>query len=76
MKTNLPYWFEHFLVAVLITLPLLFVPKLALVSAGFMFYLGREIRDLEKLHYWDMRGFDWKGLAGPLFLMILLLIFW
>lgn len=31
-------------------------------SAFSFFYLGREVRDLEKSHDWDMSKFDWKGL--------------
>ena len=29
--------------------------------AGAMFYVGREVRDLQKQHDWNMAGFDWPG---------------
>lgn len=29
-------------------------------------YLSREIRDLEKLHNWNIKGMDWPGLLYPM----------
>ena len=39
---------------------------------GAFFYIGREVTDLEKLHDWDMSGFDWPGLLVPLIPMLIL----
>jgi len=53
------YFHRHLLVASalsLLTLTPLFGPA---------FYLGREIRDVEKLHNWDWSKFDWRGLLWP-----------
>lgn len=71
-----PYWFWHGVVSVLITLPFMFIdPIIGAMSCGFWFYVGREIRDVEKLHKWNWRKFDWKGLGFPLLLYIIA-VFW
>jgi len=67
---DLPYYVEHGLIALGITLIALLIPNFALISAGFFFYLGREIRDLEKLHNWNMEGFDWPGMLWPVYVTI------
>ena len=69
---RLPYWINHGLIALAITLVTLLAPKLALVSAGMWFYIGREIRDVEKLHNWNWKKFDWPGMALPVLLTVLL----
>ena len=33
--------------------------------AGAFFYIGREVRDLEKGHNWDLSRMDWEGLLWP-----------
>lgn len=54
------YWLRHAAIALVISLAMWFVPH-AWAWAGAMFYLGREIRDREKLGAWD-----WPGLIAPL----------
>lgn len=71
-KIDLPYYIEHGLISLFITGLVYLIPGLGLVAAGFFFYLGREIRDLEKLHDWDMKGFDWPGFLWPLGIMVVL----
>jgi len=61
-----PYWMAHAYVAIAISL------ITGYWLAGTLFYLGREIRDWEKLHDWDIKGFDWKGLLAPLVTSIIL----
>ena len=61
-----PYWVAHGLVAVAISL------VTGYWAAGSIFYLGRELRDWEKLHQWDIKGFDWKGLLAPIVTSIIL----
>ena len=53
------YWLRHAAIALVISLAMWFVPH-AWAWAGAMFYLGREIRDREKLGVWD-----WPGLLWP-----------
>lgn len=67
MMNKLPYYIEHALVSVSISIPfaLFGVWDWGLI-AGMFFYIGREVRDVEKLHNWNMEGFDWKGLLAPL----------
>lgn len=61
MSRILPrYWLRHAAIALVISLAMWFVPH-AWAWAGAMFYLGREIRDREKLGAWD-----WPGLIAPL----------
>ena len=55
----LPYPLSHGVIGVLISLVSLSP------SAGFFFYLGREIRDLQKAHNWDFKKFDWPGILYP-----------
>ena len=52
IRTGLPYWVNHILVALAIGL---------VMGQGFlygaMFYAGREFSDWEKLGYFDHKGF-------------------
>lgn len=53
------YYLRHAAVALAISAVAFFVPT-AWALAGAVFYLGREIRDREKLGAWD-----WPGLLWP-----------
>jgi len=57
-----PYWLIHAFVAVSIQLTIYAITgnTLAGLEDGISFYAGREIRDKEKLGYWDL-----PGIAGP-----------
>jgi len=72
MKIKTPHWLNHGIVALIITLITMQAPDLAVVSAGLWFYIGREIRDWEKLHNWNWQGFDWQGIVLPLVVTFLL----
>lgn len=54
------YYLRHAAIALAISAVAFFVPT-AWALAGAVFYLGREIRDREKLGVWD-----WPGLLAPL----------
>ncbi len=60
------YYLRHAAVALAISAVAFFVPT-AWALAGAVFYLGREIRDREKLGVWD-----WPGLLWPVGVCILL----
>lgn len=60
------YYLRHAAVALAISAVAFFVPT-AWALAGAVFYLGREIRDREKLGVWD-----WPGLLWPVCVCILL----
>lgn len=62
---RMKYWHKHLLVSILIGL-LTLSP-----IAGGTFYLGRELRDVEKSHKWNWSKFDHKGLWWPLIPMII-----
>lgn len=64
----LPYWLMHGILALIISL------ITGYWLAGTIFYAGREIRDLEKLHDWHIMGFDWKGFLAPLVTSLFLLL--
>ena len=49
----LPYYINHLVIACVLSL----VTQTPL--AGAFFYIGREVRDREKLGYWDWRGLLW-----------------
>jgi len=51
LDTGLPYWVNHILVAVVIGL------ALNNFLCGAFYYVGREMRDWEKLGYFDHPGF-------------------
>lgn len=55
----MPYYIKHLLIALGIS-GLGYVLDGSAVLYGALFYLGREIRDREKLGFWD-----WKGLLYP-----------
>ena len=70
------YYHEHAIVSlvVMIFFGLLKLDAWAYSACiGAMIYVSREIRDVEKLHDWDMKGFDWEGLLWPLLSCFLLL---
>lgn len=58
---DIPYYIIHALIALSIqaVVSLVFSVETG-TAAGFCFYLGREIRDREKLGHWD-----WAGLVSP-----------
>ena len=53
------YYHRHLLIACAISVATLSP------TAGAMFYVGREVRDREKMGFWDWRGMLWPvvGLA-------------
>ena len=56
-----PYYIEHALVALAIQTAVAMPFSIETgTAAGFCFYLGREVRDRQKLGVWD-----WKGLIAP-----------
>ena len=63
-----PYWVAHGLVALAISLVTGFW------LSGTMFYIGRELRDVEKLHDWDWKKFDWPGLLAPAVVSLIILL--
>lgn len=64
------YWARHILVAALIMLAVWpFFGLNAGAMAGAFFYIGREVRDREKLGTWD-----WPGLIAPVAAMALVLV--
>ncbi len=65
-----PYWILHGIVAVMIQIDISILSWMLSFSSdnlsvgtasGIAFYVGREIRDLEKLGF-----FDWKGFVSPI----------
>lgn len=59
MTTPFPYWLDHILVALGVGVGFLLLEYAGVVTwplAGAMFYVGREIRDREKLGRWDRPG--------------------
>lgn len=63
------YWLRHAAIALAITFVAYFIPH-AWALAGAVFYLGREIRDREKLGKWD-----WPGLLAPVTACALVWVF-
>ncbi len=55
-KTGLPYYINHLLIA--LTIGAVFQN----FFVGAAFYIGRELRDWEKLGYFDHKGFWWAVL--------------
>ncbi|TXH53541.1 MAG: hypothetical protein E6Q97_13080 [Desulfurellales bacterium] len=53
------YWFRHAIIALVISFACIYVPH-SWTLLGAMFYIGREVRDREKLGVWD-----WPGLCAP-----------
>lgn len=43
-------------------------------SAGMIGYGFREVTEVEKVHNWDWKKFDWKGFLAPTVVSILILI--
>ena len=56
-KTGFPYYINHLIIALVIG----FVFQNFFVGAAF--YIGREIRDWEKLGHFDHKGFWWPVVA-------------
>ena len=84
LSALIPHPWSHFVVASLIAA--LFAAVIYMLSrfglvdfdltgvflgAG-MFYVGREVRDLQKQHDWNMAGFDWPGFLWPVVPMLAL----
>ena len=71
MPCPLPrYWMCHIIVALLIAAAVWpFLGLNAGLAAGATFYIGREVRDREKLGIWD-----WPGLFAPVVACALVLI--
>lgn len=63
------YWLRHAAIALVISLAMWFVPH-AWALLGAMFYVGREVRDREKLGVWD-----WPGLVAPVTISAILYVF-
>jgi len=72
-----PYWLHHIVVAIAIQLVVGLIVDIALLSpdglgvgtaSGIAFYVGREVRDRQKLGRWD-----WPGLVAP---VVACLIVW
>lgn len=64
------YWARHILVAMLIMLAVWpFFGLNAGALTGAFFYIGREVRDREKLGSWD-----WLGLLAPVGSMIIVIV--
>ena len=64
-----PYWAAHAVISLAISLCFLSYgdPKITVAAVGVMFYLGREIAQLEEKGY-----FDYKGLLAPIAIAIIL----
>lgn len=62
MKTPFPYWLDHAIIACIISALVTIVldEPAAGWCAGAFFYIGREVRDYEKLGW-----LDWRGLVAP-----------
>lgn len=73
MTCPLPrYWMCHIAAALLIAVAVWpFLGLRAGLAAGASFYIGREIRDFEKLGSWD-----WPGLIAPLAACLIVLVFY
>lgn len=71
-----PYWVMHGVVAFGFAMfSLLALPRAAAaLCAGFWFYLGREVRDWEKLHNYDWHGIDWPGIGAPTFVTLVMIV--
>jgi hypothetical protein len=65
------YFHKHLLIALAIDLVGLI---LGLSFLGGMFYIGREIRDREKLGFWDWKGLLWPVIGSGLLFVFVRLI--
>ena len=70
MNSPFPYYINHLIIAVAISAAAWFA-GLTPILAGAAFYLGREIRDREKLGFWD-----WRGLLFPVVPLVVAEILW
>lgn len=65
------YYHSHFAIATILSIMAYWIPY-AFALAGFLFYLGREIRDWEKLGF-----IDWPGILFPFYSsLIIFLLAW
>lgn len=73
MNCPLPrYWICHALVAATIcAVASPFIGVVGGAAAGAAFYVGREVRDREKLGAWD-----WPGLITPISINTLIAVIW
>lgn len=70
LSSLLPYYYlRHAIIALAISVAFVHVPH-AWALLGAMFYVGREVRDREKLGMWD-----WPGLVAPVAISIILYVF-
>lgn len=71
---DIPYWIWHAVVALSITFILylcsLYVPFLALLIGGCLYYVSRETAQQELLGYWD-----WPGLLAPTVAVVIFTFF-
>lgn len=72
-KSGIPYYHWHGIIATLLTVAAMYNPIVAIMFFGSFWYLSREIRDVEKLHNWDMKKFDRKGLVYPIIYNVILI---
>ena len=63
-----PYYVGHAALALTISLFTYLVLERSPIAlhAGTVFYIGREVRDWEKLHGWEINEFDYPGLIAPI----------
>jgi hypothetical protein len=52
-NTGLPYYINHVIIALIIG------ASFGIFTVGAVYYVGREMRDWEKLGYFDHKGFWW-----------------
>lgn len=73
-KIKMRYYHIHAIIALGISVAMYLIPEGALLSGG-LFYLSREIRDAEKLNYWDYQGFIWPMMVTFLLWGLILIYF-
>tara|TARA_R110000751_G_scaffold281362_3_gene383897 strand:+ start:884 stop:1117 length:234 start_codon:yes stop_codon:yes gene_type:complete len=64
IKTGFPYYINHLVIALIIG----FIFQNFFVGAAF--YIGRELRDWEKLGHFDHKGFWWPVVACTILQLI------
>lgn len=76
MTCPLPrYWMCHALIAGILMLALLMLPHAhAAAAGGALLYVGRELRDREKLGSWDLPGLIAPIASNAALLAVILLL--